>query len=259
MSDILAAEWLKLRSARATSVIIGVIGVFAVLMLAIAWSFVATWEGLPPEGRAQSSMGSLPELMGWIVSLIVAVFGALAIGSEFSSGMIRATFVAMPARSRVLLAKAIVVAVTTFLLVEAALVVTLLGSAAIVGDRPIAGQTPLDDGDVVLVVAMGLTSVMFALIGLSLAAFTRSALASVVALALIWYIAPLLAVRAPAPWNQLVSSLLPGALAGQLAGTDNVNSVFAAVLSPVEALAILLLYCIGPLVLARFVIVRTDL
>ena len=144
MADILAAEWLKLRTARSTWLVLGVLAVFTALMLAVAWYFVATWDGLTPERRANAALGSLPTLMGWIASLIMAVFGAVAITSECANGMIRTTFLAMPNRALVLLAKAVVVAVVTFVATEASLLVTLLGSAAILGDRPIGGQTPLD-------------------------------------------------------------------------------------------------------------------
>ena len=258
MADILAAEWLKLRTARSTWLVLGVVAVFTALMLAVAWYFVVTWDGLTPERRAHAALGSLPTLMGWLTSLIMAVFGAMAITSECGNGMIRTTFLAMPNRAVVLFAKAVMVAVVTFVATEASLLATLLGSVAILGDRPIGGQMPMDVGGLVLVIAMGLSTATFALIGLGLGAITRSGLATVVILALVWYIVPLIATHVPAPWDEWLSSLVPGALAGQLAGTGNENSVFAALLAPWAAALVMLTYAVVPLVLGAAALVRRD-
>ncbi len=258
MADILAAEWLKLRTARSTWLVLGVLAVFTALMLAVAWYFVATWDGLAPERRANAALGSLPTLMGWIASLVMAVFGAVAITSECANGMIRTTFLAMPNRAQVLLAKAILVALVTFVATEGSLLVTLLGSAAILGDRPIGGQTPLDAGGLALVIAMGLSTATFALIGLGLGAITRSGLVTVVVLALVWYIVPLVAAHVPPPWNDVLSSLVPGALAGQLAATGNADSVFSALLAPWQAALVMLGYAVVPPALGAAALVRRD-
>jgi ABC-2 type transport system permease protein len=258
MLDVLAAEWLKIRTARSTRIILGVVVVLTGLMALLAWYFVSVWDALPPEQQASSSLGSLPDLLGWILSLCMAVFGTLVIASEFANGMIRTTFIAMPRRGRVLAAKSIVVGVVTFVTAEVALTVTLLASTAIIGDRVVTGQDPPEAGSAVLIVAMGLSTTTFALIGLALGAITRSALASIVALAMLWYIVPLVARLAPAPISQWIGSLVPGALAGQLAGTGNVNSVFGAVLPPAAALAAMLAYAIIPLAVAAVTLERRD-
>ena len=258
MTDALAAEWLKTRTSRSTQVVLGVVVVFVGLMALLAFYFVATWDSLPPERRANSSLGSLPELMGWILALCMAVFGMLQVTSEYSSGMIRLTFVAMPRRRTVLAAKALIVTGATFVVAEAALWTTMLATAFIVGGRSINGQAPPDAGAVVLLVAMGLSTSMFALVGLALGAMARSALASVVALVMLWYIVPLLANHAPAPWSQVLTSLVPGALAGQLAGASNQNTVFGAALPPLAALGAMLAYALIPLALAMIVVTRRD-
>jgi ABC-type transport system involved in multi-copper enzyme maturation permease subunit len=258
MIDTVAAEWLKLRTARSTRLVLGTLAVFTALILGIAWYFVATWDGLSPEARAHASLGSLPDLLGWITSLVMAVFGTLAITSEFGSGMIRTTFVAMPRRPEVLAAKALVVAAVTFVATAAALLVALVGGAVIIGDRPIGGQPRLDSSGAILVLAYGLSTAAFALIGLALGALTRSGLAATVALALLWYLVPLIVGHVPPPWNLWLSSLVPGALAGELAGTGNVNSVFGAALSPAAALLVMVAYALGPLAAGMMFVVRRD-
>ncbi len=258
MRDALAGEWRKTRSASSTRYVLGVVALFAGLMCLLAVFFVATWDGLPPEGRAASSLGSLTDLMGWVLSLVLAVFGALSIASEYASGMIRTTFIAMPNRAAVLAAKAAIVAAVAFCLAEVALIVVRIGVGFIVGDRPITGQTAPALHDVGAIIATGLATTMFALLGLSLGAITRSALASIVALAVVWYVAPLLAQRLPPPWADWLMSLLPGALAGQLAGTGNANSIFASSLPPWLALVAMVGYALVPLAAATRIIDRRD-
>ncbi len=258
MREALAAEWLKTRTARSTWYVAGVVALFVALMLAIAWYFVATWDGLPPDVRAHAALGSLPDLLGWILSLVMAVFGALAITSEYSGGMIRTTFLAMPDRRAVMIAKALVAGIVTFVVAEAALGLTLVATAWLIGDRPIAGHWPPAPDDIAPIAALGGSVVAFALLGFGLGALTRSALASVVSLALIWYVVPLVAQHLPSPWDAWLTSVVPGALAGQLAGTGNANSVFGAVLPPWAALSAMLGYAIIPIVLAIVVVERRD-
>ncbi len=258
MRDVLAAEWSKTITARSTRYLLGVVALFTILMLGLAWYFVAFWDGLSPAARPHASLGSLPELLGWILALCMAVFGTLAITSEYASGMIQSTFLAVPRRGEVLAAKAVVVALVTSVVSEAALGVTLLGTALIVGSRAINGQAPPAFGDVALLVAMGLSTTTFAMIGLGLGAISRSALASVVSLVLLWYIGPLLANHVPQPWSAWLTSLVPGALAGQLAGTGNAQSVFGAALPPWAAFGALLAYSVVPLAVARIAITKRD-
>jgi ABC-2 type transport system permease protein len=258
MLDVVAAEWLKSRTARSTHVILGVVVLFTGFMVLLAWYFVSVWDSLPAEGQAHSALGGLPDLLGWILSLCMAVFGALAITSEYASGMIRTTFIAMPPRGRVLAAKALIVGGFAFVTTEIALTVTELATSAIIGGRVIQGQVPASAGEAVLIVAMGLSIATFGLIGLALGAVLRSGLASVVSLTAVWYVVPLLARFAPPPWSAWITSVVPGALAGQLAGTGNANSVFGAVLPPWAALLVMIAYAAIPMAIATFVVTRRD-
>ena len=258
MPDIMAAELRKLRTSRSTKVVLIVLAGFTALMPLLAWSFASTWDSLPPEARAHSSLGSLPELLGWVCPLFMAVFGTVAISSEYASGMIRTTFVAMPGRGLVLGAKALGVSAITFVSVLLALVLTELSVAFVIGSRSIAGQVPFDGRQVVLIVALAASAAMFALMGLSVGALTRSGPTSIGVIAMLWYVAPLIAQHVPQPWGVWASSLMPGALAGQVSGTGNSDSVFAAALPPFIALLALVAYSIGPLALAWVGVSRHD-
>jgi ABC-2 type transport system permease protein len=70
-------------------------------------------------------------------SLAIAVLGVLYISSEYSSGMIRTSLIAVPKRGRVLAAKSLVFAVVTFVVGEVlSFVAFFVGQALISGHAP---------------------------------------------------------------------------------------------------------------------------
>ncbi len=136
--DVLRSEWTKLRSVRSTfwaltaTVVLG-IGLGAVISAAAAHGYAKSsassklsWD---PTGVSTSGMA--------VASLAIAVLGVLCISSEYSSGMIRTSLIAVPKRGRVLAAKSLVFAAVTFVVGEA----TSFG-AFFVGQALISGHAP---------------------------------------------------------------------------------------------------------------------
>ncbi|MGW5263272.1 ABC transporter permease [Microbispora sp. NPDC004025] len=259
MIDALAAEWLKLRTLRSTSVVLGVVAVVVGLMALLAWYAAHLWDGLPPDQRDHLAVSSLPEVTHMLASLCLAVLGVLAFSGEYGTGMIRTTLTVLPARGRVLAAKAGVVAVVAVCTGLTAVLATHAAGRLIIGDRAIQGQSsePLSR-QLPHFLAMSLSIAMFALLGLCLAAITRSALAAIAILVAVWYVLPIVGYNLPAPWGERVGSILPGALAGQLAGTGNPDSVAGALLSPLAALAVMAAYVAVPYGVAAVLLARRD-
>ena len=113
-ADVLRSEWVKLRSVRSTfwaltvTVVLGV-GLGAVISAAAAHGYAKSsasgklsWD---PTGYSQAGVA--------IASLAIVVLGVLCISSEYSSGMIRTSLIAVPKRGRVLAAKSLVFAGVT--------------------------------------------------------------------------------------------------------------------------------------------------
>jgi hypothetical protein len=67
-----------------------------------------------------------------------------------------------------------------------------------------------------------------------------------------------LVTHAPEPWSQWFTSLVPGALAGELSGVGNANSIFGAALSPWLALVVMASYVLVALVSGGFAIRLRD-
>src|SRR5262249_54143389 len=101
MREALHAEWTKLRTTPGTIwLLIGVIALTVALSVAAAAAATCSSAGCGQDPAKVSLTGIL---LGQAVVVILAV---LAIGGEYSTGMIRTTLAAMPRRTTVLAAKA---------------------------------------------------------------------------------------------------------------------------------------------------------
>ena len=121
------AEWTKLRTAGGTGwLLLAVVVLTAAVGAAAAGSVTCHAAGGCGQDPAKLSLTGV--YLGQAVAAIIAV---LAIGGEYSTGMIRLTFAAMPRRLSVLAAKA---AVVTGLVLAA-------GTAAAAGSRSLAGAS----------------------------------------------------------------------------------------------------------------------
>ena len=259
MIDALAAEWLKLRTLRSTSVVLAVVAVVVALMALLAWWSANMWDGLSPGDRDHLVVSPLPEVTHTLASLCLAVLGVLAFSGEQGTGMIRTTFTVLPSRGRVLAAKAGVVAAFAACTGLAAVLATYAAGRLFIGDRPIRGQSAEAlSRQLPHFLAMSLSITMFALLGLCLAVITRSAVAAIATLVAVWYVLPIVGYNLPAPWGDRVGSILPGSLAGQLAGTGNPDLVAGALLPPLAALAVMAAYVAVPYGVAAVLLARRD-
>ncbi|WP_436531614.1 ABC transporter permease [Actinoplanes sp. HUAS TT8] len=113
MTALIAAEWLKLRALRSTWWTLGltVLTVIGAAAFSAQQEYVRFPQLSPAEqldhGFALSD--AFPMVAYLFVLVIAASSGAATMVGEYGSGLIRVTLVAAPARSRVLLAKAVVV------------------------------------------------------------------------------------------------------------------------------------------------------
>jgi ABC-2 type transport system permease protein len=113
--DVLRAEWTKVRTVPETG---WLIAATAVLTVAVSTVVIAVARCAP--GASCTTDTTKLSLTGIEVGqAVVAILAVLAITSEYSTGMIRTTFTAMPRRFAVLAAKA---AVLTGLVLPAAII-----------------------------------------------------------------------------------------------------------------------------------------
>jgi hypothetical protein len=105
-------EWLKLRSVRSTWYMVAAFaaGLVGVAMLVLSREH---WAGMSAAGRASFDPVNSSYTGLALGQLLSGALGVLAISTEFGSGLIRATFAAVPDRPRVLAAKAAVLGAVT--------------------------------------------------------------------------------------------------------------------------------------------------
>ncbi len=112
---VLRSEWIKMRSLRSTGL---TLLAAVVAMVAIGWIVGAAtnahWDSV--RVREQAVFSPIDNsLTGYhLAQLAIGVLGVLLISGEYATGMIRATFGAVPKRLPVLWAKALLYAGVTF-------------------------------------------------------------------------------------------------------------------------------------------------
>jgi ABC-2 type transport system permease protein len=213
LSDALLAEWTKLRTAPGTGWILAGI---CVLTIAV---------GAATSAATRCGEGSLCSIDPTKVSLTgiqlgqaaAAVLAVLVISGEYSSGMIRTTFMAMPRRWTVLAAKAATLAAV----VIAAAVIAVAGSL-VAGRLILTGNgITAAHGFAVVSLANGATvraavgSVLYlalvGLLGLGIATIVRDAAAAAGAVLAMLYVTPLaaLVLGGEPTWQRWVERYTP--------------------------------------------------
>ncbi|GAB3997391.1 ABC transporter permease subunit [Glycomyces albus] len=120
MLDALKYEWTRLRTLRSTYWLIGV-GLLCSAAIPVIFGFAASNEPLNDEAIAVGINGGASFGIPFL-AVFMAVIGIFATGHEYRHGTIQPTLTALPQRSRLILAKILVVSAAT-------IVVTLLSMA----------------------------------------------------------------------------------------------------------------------------------
>ena len=214
--DVLRSEWTKLRSVRSTfwaltvTVVLGV-GLGAVISAAAAHGYAKSsvsgklsWD---PTGVSTSGVA--------IASLAIAVLGVLCISSEYSSGMIRTSLIAVPKRGRVLAAKSLVFAVVTFVVGEVtSFAAFFAGQALISGHAPHAALG--DPGVARAVAGAGLVLTALAVLSVAAGALLRHPAAAIACMIAVLLVLPGIAQALPDSWRNPVTEFWPTQAGGQL-------------------------------------------
>ncbi|WP_326713797.1 ABC transporter permease [Streptomyces sp. NBC_01474] len=182
--DLVAAEWIKVRSLRSTPWVIVLVtlvvtGVAAARALADYNNF-PSYNALTQREHPFSLGDSFPA-EGYLTLMLAAVsVGAIATVSEYGSGLIRTTTVAVPARGAVVLAKAVVQAVLWTVLGSVVGLCSFSVVQAILSGRDAAISLG-DPNALRALAASALLAPVCALVGLGLGVLIRHSATTVVA------------------------------------------------------------------------------
>ena len=246
-------EWLKLRSVRSTA---WILLVFAAGMIGIAILVLSheNWAAMPPSDRANfdpTNDGFAGLALG---QLAFGVLGVLIITSEFSSGMIRATFAAVPRRPLLLAAKVGVLGGVTLVAGEVlALVSFAVGEAVLRSPAP---HASLGQPGVLRAVLMaGAYPALIALMGLGLGAVIRHTAGAISAVVGVLFVLPLILVPLGTSLQNSVGKFLPMIIA-----ENSITAVKPDVgnLAPGVGFGLLCLYTMVALAVGSWLLTRRD-
>jgi ABC-type transport system involved in multi-copper enzyme maturation permease subunit len=242
------AEWIKIRSSRATVVTMLLAGAFALgLGLLNTWSITSRWAAMTAAEKAAFDPAGDSFAGFQLAQLCFAVLGVLAVSTEYASKMIDTTFTATPHRMRVLAAKSLVVAAFALVLGELYAIATFAVGQLVLSRADLA-VSPGAPGVFRAVTGVGLYLAVLAVVGVGLGALLRHSAGAIAAMFglifLIWPVA-----RALEPRTYLPDRLL----------LANAADVIAQLHAPVEH--VLRMPSLGQayLVLAGYVVAATGL
>ncbi len=251
---VMLSEWTKLRSVRSTRW-----SLFVAMLLTIGFPILASsvisshWGSRSPAERAHFNALD-PALVGsQIAQLAIGVLGVLVITAEYSTGMIRASFTAVPKRLPVLWAKAVVFAAVTFVLMLPSVLIAFFSSQSILSAHHVnlAWSHP---GVARAVIGAALYLTVIAVLTLGLGTIIRNTAGGIAAFAAIFFVLPPLLNVLPTSWNDAITPYLPSN-AGRaiLSITHDPHS-----LAPWTGFGLFTAYALATLAVAAVLLVRRD-
>jgi ABC-2 type transport system permease protein len=258
-AGVLRGEWIKLLSLRSTW---WALGATVVLMTLVSFAAAMSLDAMaddPVMAQGLAHMHGADVISGGfqVGMLTIAVLGALIITGEYSTGMVRSTFAAVPNRNPVLAAKAIVLVVLTT-------AVTLLGVAlSYVVTLPQLTQhdlvPALDDVGTWRVVGGTLYFLIAAaLFALGIGTLVRSTAAAVTAALTVLLLLPGILSFITLDWVETLVSYLPLPASAAFVTAGGETTVRGAELSPGAGLLVVAAYAAVPLAAAAVTLIRRD-
>jgi ABC-2 type transport system permease protein len=208
LARVLASEWTKLHSLRSSRLsLLVAVGLVVGLGLFVPWLSVANWHpgtstvGYDAVGRSLAGL--------FLAQLAFGVLGVLVMSGEYATGMVRATFAAVPHRLPVLWAKLGVFVSVTLVLGTIACVLAFAGGQAIFATKHV--DASLGDPNVTrAVLGAGLYLAAMGVFGLALGALLRNTAAGIATLTALLFVVPTIVSVLPQDWADAIGRYLPG-------------------------------------------------
>jgi ABC-2 type transport system permease protein len=214
---VLLSEWTKIRSVRSTvwSLILLVVLTLGITILITAITS-AQWNKIGAASRTQIRLDPTNGILGaglQFGQLTIIVLGVLLITSEYSTGVIRASLLAVPRRLPMLAAKGLVFAAITLVLGEIVMFASFFIGAAILHSHV---SVSLSSPNVTrAVVGGGLYLAVLGLFALSIGALVRHTAGAITGVIAFVIVAEPLSSLIPGPWGDHIHDYLP-TVAGRL-------------------------------------------
>jgi ABC-2 type transport system permease protein len=256
---LMLAEWTKIRSVRSTvwSLAIFVVGTLGLTALFCWLAVHAIQTGRAPR-RSADLLGDpvtfiLQPGIGF-GQLAICVLGALTMTTEYSTGVIRASLLAVPKRLPVLAAKCVVFAALVLVIAEVVSFVSFFLGKAVV--HPVVDVSLSQPGVTRAVVGAGLYLTVLGLFALAIGSLIRhSAGAISVVIGLVLVVGPLLGLLDSYNWGRHVHDWFPTQAGDYI---TRVSQASDQVLSPWQGFAVFCGWTALLLVAGSYLLKRRD-
>lgn len=254
---VLGSEWIKFTSLRSTVWTIAI-----TLVLMVGFSLLMAWgmsfaneapEGQGPPAAEGSMMGASAVIISYgVAQIVVAVWGVLVISGEYSTGQIRSTLTAVPTRLPVLAAKALLMAIASFVVGALGVALSILATAPILSSNDMA----IDFGDsatveMLLGVPLYLTGIT--LLALGIGALVRHSAGGIAVVLGLIIVLPILT-TIPLDFIETIAPYFPSAAGERIV----MGEMEGAVLTPWQGFGVFMIYVVVALAAAGVLLRRRD-
>jgi hypothetical protein len=250
---VVRAEWTRLLSLRSTWSCAAIAVVITVgLAAAFGYGYHLQVQGHEAEPGASGAVGAAFLAID-LPALVLGVFGMLRITGEYASGSIRSTLLAVPRRTPVLLAKALVLAAAVAAVMAPACLLAFLVAQAAAGPDGVGLGEP---GVIRAILGAAAYPVALALIGLGVGTMVRHTAAGVTLLVVVLLIIPGMMMVGPERITRAVGPYLPISAAQAIYALTPEGPI--TLLSPERGLVVMLGYVLLALLGGALVLRRRD-
>lgn len=254
---VLRSEWIKFTSLRST---IWTIAVTLVLM--VGFSLLMAWgmsfaseapEGQGPPVAEGSVMGASAVVISYgIAQIVVAVWGVLVISGEYSTGQIRSTLTAVPTRLPVLAAKALLMAVASFIVGALGVALSVLATAPILSSNDMAIDLA-DSATLEMLLGVPLYLTGITLFALGIGALVRHSAGGIAVVLGLIIVLPILT-TIPLDFIETIAPYFPSAAGERIV----MGEMDGAVLTPWQGFGVFMIYVVAALAAAGVLLRRRD-
>jgi ABC-2 type transport system permease protein len=248
--NLLRSELTKLRSVRSTYLCLA-LAVLSMIGIAVVMGARWTRQSGPLPGDFDPTNVTLSG--AYLAQVVVGALGVLTVSSEYTTGMIRATFAAVPQRRSVLAAKGLVLGVATLVVGEVLAFVSFgIGQALLASKH--AGVSLGDPGVARAVLGTGLYLTVAAALGFGLGLTIRHTAGAISAFFGIVFAANAIVDLMPTSWRNDVINYLPLNAGSQILTVEGGSGA----LSPWAGLGVFALYAAAALTVGFVLVERRD-
>jgi ABC-2 type transport system permease protein len=248
-ANVVRAEWVKFRTLRSSWAVLGAAVVGMIVIGLLVAHNTRHLAGLAPEDAAASG-----PLQGYFLGqLLIGALGVLFVTGEYSTGMIRSSFAAVPKRLPVLWAKLVVFTVVVGVSMVAASIVAFVVAQAYLSHYR-TGFSLGDPGALRVAIGTGVYLTLVGLIGAAAGWIVRSTPGALVTYIALMLVVPVLFGTVLGTWGKDVAQFFPGEAGGSFVSTVRASQS----LSPWVGLGVMIGWVVVGLGVAAVLLRRRD-